>query len=289
MKRNIFLFLAMPLLLSIAVSCKKDPGGSGTKAVFSYAVDGFHVSFTNFSVNAREYHWDFGDGSDSSVKMNPTHTFRQKGDYLVKLTIRNGAETSTFTDTVLITGPSIRIDGEFADWSQVPYSHTNGPGTGGTIMAVKTFTSPAAVSFYVEGTTAMNFAVFDLYIDGDNNPNTGYATWFYPMGSGADILCEGNFNNDNPNQTIGSVFKHAGAPTDFSWDPIYSFAEVMKFSKMKTDGDKRIFEFSIQRKVFTNPNEYIHFGLLDNNSSYIEIGSIPASQAGSSKFSPIKL
>lgn len=277
------------LLLFISAGCKKDSGASGTKAVFSFVVDGFKVSFTNFSTNANQCSWDFGDGSDSSSKLNPMHVFPEKGQYLVTLKIWNGQETSSFADTVLITGPSIKIDGDFSDWANVPFSHENAAGIGGTIRAVKTFAGPDNINFYVEGTTGMNLEVMDLYINADNNPATGYSIWFYPVGSGADILCEGNYNLDNPNLTEGSVFRHAGLPTEFSWNTIYKFSDVMKFSKMTEKDGARTLEFSIQRKALGTISNYIHFGLLDNSATFSEMGSIPATQLSTSGFSPIKL
>ncbi|RYD83460.1 MAG: PKD domain-containing protein [Sphingobacteriales bacterium] len=48
------------------------------------------VSFTNTSVNAKSYLWDFGDKTTSTDK-NPTHTFTKPGKYDVKLTATSSA------------------------------------------------------------------------------------------------------------------------------------------------------------------------------------------------------
>lgn len=281
--------VVVTLFLFTLIACKKDAASGGSKAVFSYVVDGFKVNFTNFSPISKEYLWDFGDDTDSSTQINPSHTFKNKGAYLVTLTIKNEQQTSSFVDTVLVIGPNIRIDGDFGDWENVEFSHVNEAGGGGTIRAIKTFASADNINFYVEGTSEMAFAVFDLYINADNKPATGFSTWFYPVASGGDILVEGNFNNSNPNLSAGTVYKHVGAPSDFTWDPAYLFSDVMKFSKMKEETGKRTFEFSIQRKALGSLQNFIHFGLLDNNASYTEIGSIPVSKLPTSTFSPIKL
>lgn len=47
------------------------------------------VTFTNKSLNAVEYEWDFGDGT-TSTRTHPTHTFTTPGTYIVQLTARNG-------------------------------------------------------------------------------------------------------------------------------------------------------------------------------------------------------
>jgi hypothetical protein len=46
----------------------------------------FQLSFTNFSENAVEYYWDFGDGG-SSDKVQPEYIFDEAGSYIVSLTV----------------------------------------------------------------------------------------------------------------------------------------------------------------------------------------------------------
>ena len=42
------------------------------------------INFTNTSVSATDYSWDFGDGS-TSTERNPSHTYAEVGDYTVSL------------------------------------------------------------------------------------------------------------------------------------------------------------------------------------------------------------
>lgn len=58
------------------------------------------VTFTNLSVNAVSYLWDFGDGSPTSSLVNPVHTYTAAGIYDVTLIAFNG----TNTDTVIYYG-----------------------------------------------------------------------------------------------------------------------------------------------------------------------------------------
>lgn len=83
--------------------------------------DPFHFAFTNYSVGASSWDWDFGDGATSAGK-NPVHVYSNTGIYLVKLTVTNGAcshvsaysariinEKANFaaSDTVICKGDSI--------------------------------------------------------------------------------------------------------------------------------------------------------------------------------------
>lgn len=48
------------------------------------------------------YHWDFGDGS-SSYLQNPTHTFTNKGTYIVSFTVTdNNATTGSCTIPITV-------------------------------------------------------------------------------------------------------------------------------------------------------------------------------------------
>lgn len=58
------------------------------------------MSFTNTSVLATSYFWDFGDGTNSSAT-NPTKTYTNAGTYTVTLTINGGASVATKSITIL--------------------------------------------------------------------------------------------------------------------------------------------------------------------------------------------
>jgi len=289
MKKNKhFIFLLLVSVL-MAVSCKKEDAGSGLKAVFSYTADGFKVNFTNFSSNAIDYKWNFGDQSEGSNLSNPTHVFTSKGSFLVSLTAKNGADSSTFIDTVLISGPNIKIDGDFTDWTYVEYSHVNEANTGGSLQAIKTFASPGYLNFYIEGNEDLNLAVIDIYLDTDNNPETGLKSWMYPVASGADFLCEGNLDPVNPDQSAGDVFAHAGPGNDWAWNQVASFGTMLKFSKISNNNGKRAIEFSIKREGLGAMKKFVNFAIVESNSGWTEIGSMPADQTADSKFGTINL
>ncbi len=82
-------------------------------ASFTYAVEpGGMVTFTNGSVDADSFVWDFGDGETSDEK-SPTHSYTQGGEYTVTLTAVNGCGFSTLsaTVTIVVSGTADRRDG----------------------------------------------------------------------------------------------------------------------------------------------------------------------------------
>ena len=282
MKRNKWFLLGIVLSILFVFSCQKEEDSNTTKAVFSYIPDGFKVSFTNFSINAKEYEWDFGDSSEGSILKSPVHVFPNKGQFLVSLTAKNLEESSTFKDTVLIIGPNIKIDGDFTDWAYVNYTSEDGSGT---ILAVKTFASAGYLNFYVEGTADFNLTVIDLYLDTDNNPETGLKSWMYPVASGADFLCEGSVPDE-----WGDILPHVGPGNDWNWgDSVAGFADAIQFSEIKNSGGKRIIEFAIKRSVLGTQSGFVNFAIVENDAGWSEIGAIPLDQTDESKFAQIEL
>ncbi len=284
MKRSIYVFATL-LLVMAASSCKKEKTSSGLKSVFSYVADGYKVNFTNFSTGAKEYAWDFGDGSgQTSTSKAPQHIFTRKGDFLVTLIAKNGTETSTFIDTVSIIGPNIKIDGDFSDWQYVPFTYENPESFAGSVRGVKAFASSADINFYLEGTADMNMEIIDMYIDADNDPATGFATWLYPAGSGADFLCEGS-----PVGGWGDVFAHQGPGTGWGWNSVSSFADAIHFSTISTVAGKKIIEFSVKKSVLGTISNSINFCLIESTSGWAEVGKIPEAQTPASKFIQVPL
>lgn len=57
--------------------------------------------FTDSSIGAQSWAWDFGDGAKSSIP-SPSHTYAKNGTYYVSLTITHGVCSSTKTDTLVV-------------------------------------------------------------------------------------------------------------------------------------------------------------------------------------------
>ncbi|MFZ5979985.1 MAG: PKD domain-containing protein, partial [Candidatus Zixiibacteriota bacterium] len=61
------------------------------------------VVFTDQSIGALTWEWDFGD-SETSNEQNPTHSYSETGSYPVNLTVTNTFGSDVFTDTVFVIG-----------------------------------------------------------------------------------------------------------------------------------------------------------------------------------------
>jgi hypothetical protein len=271
--------------LMVATSCKKETGKDNLKAVFSYSVNGFVVTFQNFTDFTdytgpyAQFEWAFGDG-DSSSAASPSHVYSAVGKYIVTLTAVKSKQKSTFFDTVTVVGPHIVIDGDFSDWGHVGYTYLSPDSTGGSsLLAIKTFASGEDINFYIEGTSNMNFAPTDMYFNTDNNAQTGFADDSYPAGSGADFLYEGDLYD------WGTISVHTGAPADFSWNMSSDFGEGAQFSQIvDLPNGKRAIEFSFAKSALGNVKDSLGFAIIDLDAGWNPIGAIPAGGQDTSKY-----
>lgn len=75
------------------------------EAEFTYTIDELTVDFQFSGTNALAYMWDFGDGN-TSIEMNPTHTYAQSGKYNVTLTVIGATGTDSFNVEIELTSTS---------------------------------------------------------------------------------------------------------------------------------------------------------------------------------------
>ena len=261
------ILLGMSLALFMVAgfsSCKK----AEPVAKFSYTVDGKTVTFVNESTDADTYAWDFGDDG-VSTEAAPVHTFGDYGLYSVTLTATGeGGENTATVDVELVFTPSMTIDGNFAKWSSVA---TFVEGAGGTMTKVKISHDEKYMYVYVEGTDAFR-GFFDVYIDADNNPETGAVTWIYPMGAGADYLLEGFLAEAGD----GDLFMDDPATTDWSWLPSVAVGSgLIKASALKTITGGKAIEFSFMREMATSLGTTIHIGFVDVAEDWSMQGGLP--------------
>jgi PKD repeat protein len=66
------------------------------------AATGETITFTNTSVNATSYSWDFGDGG-TSTHQNPTHAYSSAGNYLITLKATGDGGLTQVSQSIEIT------------------------------------------------------------------------------------------------------------------------------------------------------------------------------------------
>lgn len=79
----------------------QEPSIYSAIADFMVFKEGYTVSFTNLSLFADQYLWDFGDGN-TSTEFEPVHTYQNSGIYTITLTASNQSSSDQKSKTVYI-------------------------------------------------------------------------------------------------------------------------------------------------------------------------------------------
>ena len=88
-----YFFYLLVAAFMVACDGDEDNVNPSTTSDFTFAADATtpgKINFTNTSVNASSYLWDFGDGTTSNLA-SPSHTFPANGTFQVKLTATGAA------------------------------------------------------------------------------------------------------------------------------------------------------------------------------------------------------
>jgi PKD repeat protein len=149
MKKIIFLIIL--LSVTFITGCEKYEMGNplpSTMADFSYSVgnNGYapaEVTFTNKSLNANSYQWDFGN-DQTSTETNPVVYYETPGLYTVTLTAApvNDVHYNKLVKTMVVNVKDIN-----AGKSQVLYFTTRTPDGGGVHMVILNDEAPVVQDF----------------------------------------------------------------------------------------------------------------------------------------------
>ena len=115
----------------------------GPLAQFGYQGNGLTIQFTDQSIGAVNWHWDFGDGNTSG-QQDPVHTYGGPGIYSVCLTI---TDTSGCSAKRIVTVPVGDVGGIAAGFSE---------------EGIKVFPVPASDRVWIEGKGISGVKVRDV-------------------------------------------------------------------------------------------------------------------------------
>lgn len=161
MKRNLLYLISVLFILAMGSGCKKKDMGTpaaSTVANFTYVINnqGYapcDVTFTNISLNALGYTWDFGNGQ-TSTELNPSATYNTPGLYTVKLTC---TPVSDLYYNQSVKTMVINVKDPLAGLSQVFYFTTRGtPALGHSVILDD---NPPLVQDFVESDMARPYGI----------------------------------------------------------------------------------------------------------------------------------
>lgn len=289
-------FIKLTLVTFVTIlffSCKTD---QPPVVSFSYELDEDTVTFTNTTVGATSYLWDFGDNSSTSTETNPVHIFPSSGSYTVTLTAMNGDAKDTYSEVITIAKPIIKIDGSFTDWSEVSSDKlftATLPDTA-TITNIKTLkvTSDDNYLYFYIKMDSMNVGAFDILINADNSTTTGYNSWLWAGGCGADYMLDGLLSADLSDVAVYYFPATATDQTAWNWtNTVPAGSGVVTMSKPKVIGGTTVeFEGKIVRELVSSSwASTIGIGVFAQTPAWAIAGCLPGGGGSNVSLLQVKL
>jgi PKD repeat protein len=245
MKKNILLLSTISFVFLSVISCKKEKPGMMPDPFYSYTTEGFTVQFKNLSRFATSYKWDFGDGT-ASTEASPVHTYPHKGKYVPTLIAigENGKEAEASTVLHLSKGSSVNLnDNTLSDWDTVTHNVVIGGKNSGNFIEAKYDYDGNYLYVYFEQITKVSDGnIYDMYIDMDNNPATGFISNDMP-GGGYDMLLEGTVFGG---WLDVDPFTGGANQASFTFSNI-NVSSYYKMGAVQQSGDTLRFEYGIVR------------------------------------------
>lgn len=278
MKNFRYIIGGLVLLMGVGLlpSCQKNPSVAVHDVVFTDATNGFSVTFTNKTVGASSYKWDFGDGGTSTAA-SPTHTYAAKGKYVATLTatLTNGSQISGSTIIHVAKSSPIRLDdNSLADWDTISNKVVPTGNLGGIVKLAKFDYDSNNIYIYMQiATTVAASNVFDFYLDTDDDATTGLLTGSIP-GGGYDYLLEGNLlSTPAPDGLV--QYQHIGAQSAFSFNAL-SIANFYTLGTVQEENGVVSFEMALSRsKIGGLTGPALRFGIIVSDSGYNPLGYMP--------------
>ncbi len=288
-KFSFFSFVLLTLGIGLMFSsCKTtdpvDPKIEGD-ALFTYSADGLKVTFTNTSTVSGTYLWDFGD-TETAADKNPVHTYAHKGEYTIKLTVKdaNGDNHDVSTKiNVDKSSPVVVTDDSFDDWAGIAEAFTV-DADAGAIRSFKYDFDGEFLYFYIKQEKAATEAsIFDMLIDTDPDSVTNYPYGLWPNFGGGELLIENSFSNDKANADLFWFDFANYNPNGTDWDTFWAYdggntIDAQVDGTYKVTGNIVEIEWAVSRikMAALNGKEVIKIVGWTSDADWNEIGWIPS-------------
>jgi len=274
-KTKLFYYLIAIVLFTGCSSDDTNNGGVKPIADFSFVNDGSTFTFTNLSTNGSTYRWDFGDLYFYSNEENPVYTYAIGGELTVSLTVTNESGEEGFISKT-ITAPEIiiidiAIDGDFADWEDVEVAYDESASGSGSMQKIKIWGGGENVNVYLEGNTTMLMELVDIFINSDGDSATGFLSWQWPNGSGADYLFEGPLLSSS----WGAFYEHADPAGGWAWTWLGGSENMISSGIVNVSSEVNAIEFSIPKSQLGALGDSIGFAFTEMTGGWALVASFP--------------
>ena len=286
MKKSLIFASLIAVVALLATSCKEKV--EKPTARFSYTVDGMVVTFANATKgDVESYAWNFGD-NETSTEKDPVHTYAKAGTYTVSLTAKNAGGENTYTEEIVLAKALIVVDGDFADWAEVPADKLAQASTDENtkyeaLYNMKWCADDDYLYFYVEftgetyeradGTTGYLVDPIDIYMNVDGDQTTGSNSYLWEN-SAADYLIEGFWSNNYEDAGVYS-FPADADQTAWAWVDAEVAGSTSTCDIATLANGHKAIEGQIIKAMIPSPIVGLKVGMFSSNTDWKESGCLP--------------
>jgi len=266
------LFLLISMASVFHFSCQKNemPELIPVAKFSTPIIDLGKVTFRNYSLNATEFHWDFGNGV-TSTEFEPCYEYEDIGVYNVVLTASDGVN-SNFYNQVIAIG-QIFPDNLF-ELDTPPF-------LGGAEMIQFTYGDKAYVGGGYQNldfSSSKNIWEFDLSSEEWEQLSTiPYGSFTSGINFVLDDIAHFGLGNDNNQNDYYNIYNYSISDDDYSYAsnlPFDLFTDGAVFDVVSFSHNNKGYIIGSNNVNSPNPNKFF-FEFDPTNNSWTDIGEYP--------------
>ena len=166
-------------------------------------------------------------------------------------------------------GPTIEIDGDLADWDDIETLLEVTPSAENSLELLKATADDDNIYVLIRGVEGTERAIFQIFVNADNDATTGFDHWEQPGISGLDVLYEYD------GTTLNLL------PFDPSEDPTWPWPEANNSSdigEVALSDDRSTYEVVLSRAFMGDLGEEVTIKIMDVDSEWAVRGRLPESE-----------
>ena len=163
-------------------------------------------------------------------------------------------------------GAAIEIDGDLADWDDIETLVEINPTAGNSLELLKATADKDNIYVLIRGVEGTDRAIFQIFVNTDNDASTGFDHWEQPGISGLDVLYE---------YDGATLFQY---PFDPSVDPGWPWPAAKDgsgFGEVAASEDGSTYEVALSKGFMGELGEEAEIKVMDFDDGWGERGKLP--------------
>ena len=166
-------------------------------------------------------------------------------------------------------GAAIEVDGDLSDWDEVEALVEITPSADNSLELLKAAADEDNLYLLIQGVEGTERAIFQIFVNTDNDTETGFDHWEQPGISGLDVLYE---------YDGATLYLYPFDPSDDPGWPWPSGDTNSEFGKVEASDDGSTYEVALSKAFMGELSEEITIKVMDfqqDGEDWVERGKLP--------------